>query len=108
MRNLVLFSLLFSTSLSAESLYQVKGTTFNELQLTPAEQQKFYDLEVKRNADVSALIDEKLLNDYVMEQSAKKNKSKLEIEADLLNVTPITDKEAKDFYNSNKSMIPYP
>ena len=108
MRYLIFLALICQVEAHADVLYETKQTKVGNSQLTSAEQQQLYKIELKKFEDLTTLIDNKLLNEYIDELSAQKKKDRDGVEEELLKTEAVTDREMKEFYDKNKVLIPYP
>ncbi len=104
---LAIFICSYVTALRAGPIYQWRGQSVSESQLTPAAQQKIYEIDKKHYDEKKALIDDNLFRDHLKKLSDEQKVTVEDVEEGLLKTNPVSEKELRDFYNANQSVIPY-
>lgn len=98
--------LLAALPLLAASLFQYKGKTFSPADLTPAQQQAYFDLEQETFARQQAFADQAILDTYFAEGAKAAGKDEKDFEAAAFKTTEPTEKEINDWFESNKGRLP--
>ena len=91
---------------SDSPLFEVGGQKKSVSSLPLTTRNLLYEAELKNYDMVSAIIDDYILNEYFEKIAKKKNISVQEVQDKELKVSAPSDREAKKFYNDNKSSIP--
>lgn len=103
----IAFSLSFAAVPAfASGLFTLGGKTYTEKDLTPAQQQQIFEIELQNYEKTKSVVDGIVFEKHVDDQAKKQNKSREEIEKKLLDVKEPSEKQLKAWYESNKSMIP--
>lgn len=71
-------------------------------------QQKISEMRLQHFEQVKAVIQDAAIDLYIAEQAKKQKKPESALRAKLLNAKSPSEKDLKDFYEKNKSRIPYP
>jgi protein-disulfide isomerase len=96
------------TAQGAETLFKLGGKNYQVDDLAPKFKTRFYEAEKQLYHIKEAVINEVLLDLY-FEDLAKSSKKTVDaVRAEQLKTAEPSDKEIKDFYESNKARIPYP
>jgi protein-disulfide isomerase len=103
-----LFSTAFAPLASAETLFNLGGKAWTKAELSPAEQQRIYDIEHERFEKMQGLVDDVVFNMWLNEEVKRTNSTRAKVEGDFIKVKEASDKEAKDWFDKNKERIPYP
>lgn len=88
-------------------LYEYDKKKFSLKDLDIKAKQKIFDIESQRHENLKNTLKDSVIELYVNEIAKKKNKPKEDVLKELLAVKEPTDKELKEFYEKNKSRIPY-
>lgn len=95
-----------SFSAHGQALYSVSGKTYELKDLSPAQQQQFFEIQFESYEKTRQSVDSVLLENYFDEEAKKQKKTKEEVSNKLLEVKEPSDKEVKKWYDENKAKIP--
>ena len=97
-----------SVTQAAETLFSVDGTPKSDEHLSPGLQQALFDARLQHYKEQLKIIDEALFELAVERQAKANNASRESVLESMLAVPAPSAAEIVDFYNQNKSQIPYP
>jgi hypothetical protein len=103
---LVLAAILVSRGAIAQGLFTLGGKSYSEKDLSPAQQQQFFELRNQAYEQEKAFVDHAVLEMHLDEESKKQQKSRDEIEKKLFDVKEPSERQMKAWFEENKSRIP--
>src|SRR5436190_639487 len=95
-----------ATPTRAEDLLRFQGKTLEAKDLNPAEQQTLHEIELERYLKLSALVDDAIFDRYLDARAKKEGKSRDALEALVLTVPEVSDKDAKAWFDDNQGRLP--
>lgn len=98
--------LLAMLPLLASSLFQYKGKTYTAADLTPAQQQAYFDLEQETFGRLEAFADQAILDTYFDDLAKSAGKPRKDLEDEAFKTSEPSDKEINDWFESNKGRLP--
>ena len=106
----VFFGALLGFSLTGfcETLFTYDGKPYKAKDLNSAFQQKLFDAEEHKFRDQLRVVEDAVLDIYFKKLAEKSSKSASQIRKEKMQVAPPTDAKLKEFYEKNRSKIPYP
>ena len=112
MRNIFLLSLglVLSTGYvqaadGQDTLFQFRGKTVTAKELSPALQQALYEIDRQRFQNATKVMDAYVLEQFVNEESKKKNLTVEQFEQQMFKGKKVGEKEAKEWFESNKARL---
>jgi protein-disulfide isomerase len=103
---LVLAVMLVSRGALAQGLFSLSGKSYTEKDLSPSQQQQYFELRNQAYEQEKAFVDQAVFELYMDEESKKQNKPREEIEKKLFDFKEPSDRQLKAWYEENKSRIP--
>lgn len=99
-----------SSAIAADSapLFEYGKKTYTAKQLGIKAQQQLFDIDSQYHQQRSFLIEDGVIELYAAEKAKASGKPVDAVMKDLVKVKEPSEKELKDFYEKNKSRIPYP
>ena len=109
-RIFIFFSIVFLAPnlANAENLFKFNKKTYKANDLDPRFQQSAFQAEMSRFKILEKTINDAILDLHFKELAKKQGKSITEVIAKEIKVPTPTEKEIKDFYQENRSKLPYP
>ncbi len=98
--------LLVSATSIAQVLYKADGKNVELKDLTPTQQQQYYEYQFENYEKSRMLVDQALFDQHVAVEAKKSKKTPEAVSAALLKTPEVTDKEAKAWFEKNRTKIP--
>ena len=99
-------ALMFPRLAFSEGLFSLDGKTYSTSDLSLAQQQQFFELQLQAFEQQKSLVDGALFDIYLNDEAQKQKKSREDIEKKILDVKEPSEKQVKTWYEENKSRIP--
>lgn len=90
---------------SKDPILELKGKKYFTSDLPDSVRLRIFDIQTEAYNTIKFTIDQYLLSNFFENEAKKKNTTVEAIKAQYLKITPVTQKDIKDFYNKNKSEL---
>lgn len=90
----------------SQVLYKLNGKNIEVKDLSASQQQQYFEFQFENYEKNRMLLDQSLFDQHVVEEAKKTKKTPEQVSAGLLKTDEVSDKEAKTWFDKNRTKIP--